>query len=873
MRIVGNDPGLSRQLMATASGAISAAGKPLAVNTDGTVRSVSYITTDNTEAAGTFAEVRSGHVYSEGKGGATFDSNSNKVVFTFRDSGNNSYGTAIVCTVASDNSISYGTPVVYSSVTATVGNSSCFDSNSNRVVIAFINSSDDDGRAIVGSVDGTSISFGTAVKFNGTSNCAEAHACFDSTNNKVIITFSDLGNSNYGTAVVGTVDSSDNSISFGSAAVFESATVSNPVPIHDVNANKIVIQYKDAGNSNYGTGIVGTISGTSISFGSASVYNSSTETDIREPVYDSTNNKTVFIYQDYGDTEKGKARVVTVSGTSLSYGTEATFESGKVNPLTAVFDSNVGKVAIGYYDETATNMRHITGTVSGTDITFGSELDITGDSAQPPPGSSAFDSNLGKVVYFARNVADSDKPYGVVVQVGGESTEEVLTTENFIGTSAHSAADGAKVLVNTQGAVDDNQSGLTAGQTYYVDKNGALQLTTNITAALGTASVYESAASSYNAVAYDSNSQRIVVAYQDQGNSSYGTAVVGTVSNSTISFGTPVVFNSGSTTQTDIAFDSSNNKVVIVYQDDGNSSQGTAIVGTVDSSDNSISFGSEAVFNSTTTPSLAITFDNNSNKVVVAYRDQDGSTNYGNAKVGTVSGTSISFGSEATFNSASTANIAMTFDSNSNKVVIAYLDYGDTKGRAVVGTVSGTSISFGSEVLFENADTRNIEIAFDSSNNKIVIGYEDNPNSTYGTVIVGDVDGTSISFGTAVVFNSAATAGSNGIGIGCDSTTGKTLIIYYDQGATDGQYIEGTVSGTSISFGTEATHISSYSIAFDVVEDTTNNKLIIVYQDASNSQYGTAQTYTPSQDLSGSLSTDAVTAGTALSATKLLVKG
>ena len=40
MRIVGNDPTLSRQLTATASGAISAAGKPLAVNTDGTVAQV-----------------------------------------------------------------------------------------------------------------------------------------------------------------------------------------------------------------------------------------------------------------------------------------------------------------------------------------------------------------------------------------------------------------------------------------------------------------------------------------------------------------------------------------------------------------------------------------------------------------------------------------------------------------------------------------------------------------------------------------------------------------------------------------------------------------------------------------------------------------
>ena len=35
-------------------------------------------------------------------------------------------------------------------------------------------------------------------------------------NNKIVIAFRDGGNSNYGTAIVGTVDPSDNSITFGS---------------------------------------------------------------------------------------------------------------------------------------------------------------------------------------------------------------------------------------------------------------------------------------------------------------------------------------------------------------------------------------------------------------------------------------------------------------------------------------------------------------------------------------------------------------------------------------------------------------------------------------------------------------------------------
>ena len=47
-----------------------------------------------------------------------------------------------------------------------------------------------------------------------------------------------------------------------------------------------------------------------------------------------------------------------------------------------------------------------------------------------------------------------------------------------------------------------------------------------------------------------------------------------------------------------------------------------------------------------------------------------------------------------------------TFDSSNNKVVISYKDNGDSgKGKAVVGTVSGTSISFGTPTTFHDADT------------------------------------------------------------------------------------------------------------------------------------------------------------------------
>jgi hypothetical protein len=181
--------------------------------------------------------------------------------------------------------------------------------------------------------------------------------------------------------------------------------------------------------------------------------------------------------------------------------------------------------------------------------------------------------------------------------------------------------------------------------------------------------------------------------------------------------------------------------VVIAYRDDGGSDYGRAVVGTV--SGTSISFGSEYAFNSGNTAQTSSTFDSNSNKVVIAYRDQ-GNSNKGTGIVGTVSGTSISFGSAVVFNTGSTALLTSTFDSNLDKVIIAYTDYDNSNdGTAVVGTVSGTSISFGSEIVFSTGNTNYHSMNFDSNSNRIVIAYTDyDNNQDYDIAVVWQNTGT-----------------------------------------------------------------------------------------------------------------------------------
>jgi len=362
--------------------------------------------------------------------------------------------------------------------------------------------------------------------------------------------------------------------------------------------------------------------------------------------------------------------------------------------------------------------------------------------------------------------------------------------------------------------------------------------------------VFESASSPYISATYDSSNNKVIIAYQDSANSFYGTAIVGTVSGTSISFGTAVVFESATSTYTSSTYDSTNNRVVIAYRDGGNSSYGTAIVGTV--SGTSISFGTAVVFESANSPYISSVYDSTNNRVVIAYQN-NGNSNYGTAIVGTVSGTSISFGSAVVFESASSNYISSTYDSTNNKVVIAYRNNGNSNyGTAIVGTVSGTSISFGTAVVFESASSLYISTTYDSTNNKVVIAYRDQTNSNYGTAIVGTVSGTSISFGTAVVFEAA---NSLYISTTFDSTNNRVVIAYRDlDNFSYGTAIVGTVSGTSISFGTAVVFESNSSDYNFTTYDSTNDRVVIAFRDVGTSNYGKAVVGAPGTTIGPTIS-------------------
>ena len=194
--------------------------------------------------------------------------------------------------------------------------------------------------------------------------------------------------------------------------------------------------------------------------------------------------------------------------------------------------------------------------------------------------------------------------------------------------------------------------------------------------------------------------------------------------------GLETVFNSGTSNYTSITALSST-KLAVAYRDASNSDYGTGVIGDV--SGTVITFGSEYVFNSGISYYTSITALS-STKLAVAYRDGSNS-NYGTGVIGDVSGTVITFGSEYVFNSGISNDTSITALS-STKLAVAYRDTGNSSyGTGVIGDVSGTVITFGPEYVF-NSGTSNYTSITALSSTKMAVAYQDASNSNYGTGVI-----------------------------------------------------------------------------------------------------------------------------------------
>lgn len=446
----------SGSLEATASGTLSN-GDTVIINPDGTVSAVSVDALTQAVGPEDIFEQSSVSLGTD----VAYDANAQKVVVVYRKTG----GIWAVVGTVSGETISFGTSVQISSRTASP--KVVYDANAQKVVVIY------DVYAKVGTISGTSISFGIEASYSSSWSVEYTDVAYDANAQKIAVHYRDNANSDYGTAVIGTI--SGTTISFGTPVVYLSRRADHGGIAYDANAQKLVIGYSDVGASGYtyyGTAVVGTISGTSITFGSSTVFNSNNTWYIR-PVYDSVAQKIVIAYRDNADL-RGKAVVGTVSGTSISFGSAVTFETGATDRICISYNPDLGKIVIAYRDDSNSDKGTvIAGTVSGTSITFESAVVFNDAAIANINFGITYDANAQRFIIAYIDQANSNYGTAVVFRNSAPPVTN-LTSENYIGISDGTYSDTAVATIQTVGSVNAAQSGLITGQSYYVQTDGTL---------------------------------------------------------------------------------------------------------------------------------------------------------------------------------------------------------------------------------------------------------------------------------------------------------------------------------------------------------------------------------------------------------------
>ena len=238
---------------------------------------------------------------------------------------------------------------------------------------------------------------------------------YDGSTGRFVVVFADGGNSYYGTACVGTVTGT--SIVFSSLYIWRSADSRNVKFAMDPNtAGKMVIVF----SQNLGTlsGVVGTYTGTgasaSMSFGSdAVILNYDIPGDLAVTYDPNTANR--FVIMAHAPTNQGKGIVGNISGTTMTMGTAVDWagSSGSapyprvVNGIN--YDKTADKFITAFADGANSDaLNAIVGTISSTDtLTFGTrttssltgviQTSIAGDPLRTTSGAIAYNTYASDV--------------------------------------------------------------------------------------------------------------------------------------------------------------------------------------------------------------------------------------------------------------------------------------------------------------------------------------------------------------------------------------------------------------------------------------------------------------------------------------------
>ena len=400
-------------------------------------------------------------------------------------------GQAAVITISTalgNNSMSDGTHESYENSNCN-GSALCYDPDTNQYLAVYrAGNQSDYGGSRLGTTTGGSynaVTWGTEVFLN--SHRGENYnLCYDTANNKFVAAYYNEDDQRRVYCAVGTV--SGTSVSWGTPVKLDNNwKVSNDggtkqlAICYDSNAERVVVSWRMESNDQ-GFVAVCTVSGTSISQTGYGTLNAA-DTDNIQCCFDSNANKTIFVYRDEGNSNRITVRSASISGNTITFGNEEALGGGNPSDNTGHlcsigFDPATNGFWVAYYN--ANNFfRASNGIINGTGFTWWTEdMTLTNDGMHNLESRNnvkvcALGSH-GKVAIIGSNASESKDPDIFIIETKAATPNFSNSHKNFLGFAEDAISDGNTGTIKLTGNVVGNQSGLTAGLTYHVEDDGTL---------------------------------------------------------------------------------------------------------------------------------------------------------------------------------------------------------------------------------------------------------------------------------------------------------------------------------------------------------------------------------------------------------------
>jgi hypothetical protein len=369
-----------------------------------------------------------------------------------------------------------GTPVTVNAATTTISDSSAqYNPNvAKQFVIAFIDGTDSNkGKVALGTVASTVITMESAVTYDAGSTGTEAppSVAFDpNTSGNFVISYREP--TGHGAALVcsisGTTITANSPTNFTTGWAFGNLIDSSCDPS---TANKVVIVYQDGRGSDYGKSVVGTVSGTSISFGAINVFESAATQYPSVDYNPATANHFAIAYK--GSSQDGKAILGTISGTTITYPEAAvTFDTGNALNTNIDFDPNTDDEFVISYDESS-NLYIVTGTASATTVALDTPIEIFSTAATN--STTRFNPDSDSAGQFMTTFEDDDDPSDVGTLILGQiAATQPKSSADFVGIADAGISTSATGTIVVQGGTVTGMSSLTTGSKYYVQNDGTI---------------------------------------------------------------------------------------------------------------------------------------------------------------------------------------------------------------------------------------------------------------------------------------------------------------------------------------------------------------------------------------------------------------